>query len=62
VHASAGELPLTKHGYIAINDGSTDYPNPSAKMIYNGEDLVYKDLSDTPVNEDSTKKYSRIFI
>jgi hypothetical protein len=62
VHASTGEKPLTKHGYIAISDGSTDYPNPSAKMIYDGEDQVYKDLADALVTEDVTKKYSRIFI
>jgi len=62
VHTTAGEKPLTKNGYIPVNDGSTDYPNPSASMIYNGEDQVYKDLNDAPVAEDSTKKYSRIFI
>lgn len=52
VHSTGVEKPLTKHGYITVNDGSIDYPNPSARMIYNGEF----------VGEDVNKKYSRIFI
>lgn len=62
VHASVGEKPLTKNGYITMNDGATDYPNPSARMIYDGEDQMYKDLSDALVTEDVAKKYSRVFI
>jgi len=63
VHASSGELPLTKYGYITIKDADDkQYPNPSVNMIYNGEDNVYKDKSDALVSEDETKKYSRIFI
>lgn len=63
VHETAGELPLTKHGYISVIDGDAkEYPNPSARMIYNGEDEMYKDTDDNLVVEDADKKYSRIFI
>ena len=64
VHASAGEQPLTKHGYVLISDGTKEYPNPSARMIYDGEDNVYKLDGGTVVQEpeDSDKKYSRVFI
>ncbi len=63
VHASSEELPLTKYGYITVKDvDEKQYPNPSVNMIYNGEDEVYKDKGGTPVSEEKTKKYSRIFI
>ncbi len=62
VHSSVGELPLTKHGYVSVSDGTNEYPNPSVKMIYDGEDLKYVDKIGTPIVEDITKKYSRVFI
>lgn len=63
VHATAEELPLTKHGYIPVEDADEKrYPNPSVNMIYKGENNVYLDTDNNPVPEDSTKKYSRIFI
>lgn len=63
VHATDDELPLTKHGYIPVEDvDEKRYPNPSVSMIYKGENNVYLDTDNNPVPEDVTKKYSRIFI
>ena len=62
VHETIGELPLTKHGYIEVEDGPNKYPNPSVNMIYKGENEVYKDTLGNLVTEDADKKYSRIFI
>lgn len=56
-------LPLTKNGFVSVMDGdSKKYPNPSARMIYDGEDEIYLDTDGNPVTEDVTKKYSRTFI
>lgn len=63
VHTTVDELPLTKHGYITVEDGDLKrYPNPSVNIIYDGEIGRYIDIGEAAVVEDPTKKYSRIFI
>lgn len=62
VLSSVTEKPLTKNGYVTINDGTKDYPNPSVGIIYKGEDEKYVDTLGDPVTEDPNSTYSRIFI
>lgn len=68
VYATTEELPLTKNGFVsvpvpdALPTEPQNYPNPSVRMIYNGENGVYFDTSGDPITEDINLKYSRIFI
>ncbi|MFK7786665.1 MAG: hypothetical protein AB8B56_16220 [Crocinitomicaceae bacterium] len=63
VHTSTDAKPLTKNGFIAIEDvDDVKYPNPSVKLIYDGEPDTYVDDEGNTIVEVKEQKYSRIFI
>lgn len=62
IFSSITEIPLTKNGYVTINNGLTDLPNPDIHLIYRGEDLNYLDQNGNLVTFGQSKTYSKIFI